>query len=79
MRNGASDDWRKEWVGMPEFIQEQERPYSKIIVRIADEETLQRFAELIGQPLTPLTKSIWFPKRERGEDGLRFKRYVDES
>lgn len=51
----------KEWQGMPEFVQEKQKEYAKVIVRFDTEEELQRFADLIGQKLTNKTKSIWFP------------------
>lgn len=70
-------DWEKEWKGMPEFIQEKQEPYAKIIFRFNNEEDLQEFAQLIGQKLTSKTKSAWHPKLERGKN--RNKRYVDES
>jgi hypothetical protein len=64
------------WVGMPEFVQEKQEPYAKIIFRFASEEDLQEFAKLIGQKLTNKTKSAWHPQLVRGKDSN--KRYVDE-
>jgi hypothetical protein len=52
-----------EWCGMPEFIQENQEPYAKIIFRFEDEGDLLEFAELIQQKLTKSTKSAWFPFR----------------
>lgn len=65
------------WNGMPEFVQEKQEPFSKIIVRFENEEDLNEFSEMIGQKLTPKTKSIWHPKLVRGKNS--HKRYVDES
>jgi len=64
-------DWKKEWTGMPEFVQEKQEPFSKIIIRFETEEDLHDFAQLIGQKLTPKTKSIWHPFRSHwnGEKG----------
>lgn len=70
-----ANDPQTEWVGMPEFKQEKQKPHAAIIVRFESEEALQEFARLIGQPLTAKTKSIWHPKLERGENTN--KRYVD--
>lgn len=70
-------EWEKEWVGMPEFTQEKQRPYAQIIFRFNDERDLQEFAKLIGQKLTNKTKSAWHPKLIRGTNSIR--RYVDES
>ena len=68
---------QEEWVGMPEFKMEQKRPFSKITVRFETEEDLQEFAKLIGQKLTPKTKSIWHPHKPH-RSGL-VRRWVDES
>lgn len=58
---GKTDDWREEWKDMPEFVQNKQEPYAKIIFRFDNEESLQDFAKLIGQKLTNKTKSAWFP------------------
>lgn len=49
------------WKGMPEFIQEKQTPYAAIIVRVASDEDLQALSLVLGQKLTPKTKSAWFP------------------
>jgi len=69
--------WKDSWGGMPEFVQEQQKPYSQIMFRFNSEEELQEFAVLIGQPLTNKTKSAWYPQLVRGLHSG--KRYVDES
>jgi hypothetical protein len=75
--SGDSNFYEEEWVGMPEFVQDKQEPYAKIIVRFPDEKSLQEFSELIGQKLTKKTKSIWHPKLMRGINCR--KKYVDES
>ena len=70
-------DWEKEWREMPEFIQEKQQPYAKIVVRFANDKELQEFAGLIVQRLNAKTKSIWHPKLVRGINSK--KRYVNES
>lgn len=61
------EEWKKEWVGMPEFVQtKQEKPFAQIIFRFANEEDLEDFSRLIGQKLNKKTKSAWHPKMERG-------------
>lgn len=72
-----SHNWEQHWLDMPEFKQEKQEPFSKIIIRFETEEDLQEFARIIGQKLTPKTKSIWHPKLERGKN--RDLRYVSES
>lgn len=70
-------DAEKEWVGMPEFIQEKKEPFAKIIFRFETEEDLQEFSELIDQKLTSKTKSAWYPYRSHFRE-VR-KEWTDES
>ena len=70
-------DWRREWKGMPEFVQEERKPFSTIMIRFANKEDLDDFANKIGQKLTPKTKSIWHPQLLRGLDCV--ERWADES
>ena len=42
-----------EWKDMPEFIQEKQESFSKIIIRCETEEDLEELAKLLGQKLTP--------------------------
>lgn len=67
----------KEWIGMPEFVQNKQEAYAKIIFRFRNEEDLNNFSSLIGQKLSNKTKSAWFPMLEKGS--CSYKRYVDES
>jgi hypothetical protein len=56
-------DWKDEWKGMPEFVQEEKpEPYATIIFRVATETDLDALAKATGQKLTEKTKSAWFPK-----------------
>jgi|TARA_R110002051_G_scaffold121805_1_gene194887 hypothetical protein len=57
-----------EWKDMPEFIQEKQESFSKIIIRCETEEDLQELAKLLGQKLTPKTKSIWHPYKPHKSD-----------
>lgn len=66
-----------EWVGMPEFVQEKQDPFAKIIFRFENEEDLIEFSKIIGQKLTKKTKSAWFPfKSHFSKEKLI---YTDES
>jgi len=67
--------WRDEWVGMPEYVQESQKPFKELKLRFETEEAYYAFAELIGQALTPKTKGIWFPKFVNPPRG----RWVDET
>ncbi|PHS22154.1 MAG: hypothetical protein COA84_13315 [Robiginitomaculum sp.] len=59
------EEWEKNWKGMPEFDQENNPAFKKLIVTFASKEDYDDFAKLIDQPLTPKTKSIWHPKPDR--------------
>lgn len=75
MSNKKKDVVEQEWQGMPEFVQEKQKPFAMINVRFETEEDLEEFAKLIGQKLTPKTKSIWHPELKRGINSG--KRYID--
>ena len=66
----------KEWKDMPEFVQDKQEPYQQIIVRFRCKEDVEEFAQLIGQPLTPKTKSIWHPRLARGVNANKV--WIDE-
>ena len=55
-------DWSKEWQGMPEFIQHDAKPSQQIVMNFQRFEDVVAFGKLIGQQVTPKTKSLWFPK-----------------
>lgn len=66
-----------EWVDMPEFVQQKQEPYSKIIIRFETEYDLNDFAKLIDQKLTKKTKSIWHPYKSHWGNGRMV--CIDES
>ena len=51
-----------EWVGMPDFEQEDNMPKNRIMVSFENDEDRIEFGKLIGQNITKDTKSIWHPK-----------------
>ncbi len=55
----------EEWAGMPEFVQPDAQPVQKIVVNFATHEDVAAFAKLVGYTLTPKSRSIWFPFRDR--------------
>jgi hypothetical protein len=69
-------EWEKEWIGMPEFTQENNPPYKRLIVNFKTEEDYKDFALKIDQGLTEKTKSIWHPKLQRSENSL--KRWIED-
>lgn len=68
------EPWRREWRGMPEFVQEDLTSWKSIIVHFATPGDLALFAEAIEQNLTPHTRSIWYPGAEIGR--MVTKRYI---
>lgn len=64
-----------EWVGMPEFVNDDLTSYRKIIVHFRSDEDVAEFARLIGQRISDKTKSIWFPEEERAD--FRSQAYVE--
>lgn len=64
--NTDTANWKVEWSGMPEFEQNELKPFCMFTVRIESQEALDEFSKLIGQPLTPRTKSIRHPETVRG-------------
>jgi spore coat polysaccharide biosynthesis protein SpsF (cytidylyltransferase family) len=74
----VDESWKEEWVGMPEFVQEQvKEPYAKIIVTLDTKEDLEFFSKIINQKLTKKTKSIRYPQVERGIHANKL--YINES
>jgi len=54
----------EEWKGMPEYEHNDLRPDSQIIISFACETDRKQFAKLIGQAISPKTRSVWYPKQE---------------
>ncbi len=69
--------WKEEWVGMPEFRQDDLGPVKSLIVHFDSYSAMHAFSELIQQKITSNTRSIWFPPAEIGR--YANKRYADES
>ena len=70
-----TEEWKKHWIGMPEFNQEKKPPFKKIYVNFRNQEDYEEFSKLINQNLSEKTKSIWHPKLERDENTL--KRWIE--
>ncbi len=54
-----------EWVGMPTYVNEDQRPVRQLIVSFATSADAEDFAGLLGTTITDKTKSIWWPPQER--------------
>lgn len=63
-------EWKKHWKDMPEFVQEENKPYKTIQIHFKTKEDYENFAKLIDQPLTDKTKSTWHPRLEITKNSL---------
>lgn len=61
----AWQDPSAEWVGMPDFNQDDLMPVKQLIVSFRSAEDVQAFADLLEQHVDMRTKSIWYPIAER--------------
>jgi hypothetical protein len=64
------------WKNMPEYVSEDLTPYRTLPVHFATEADMLAFSALVGQKITKITKSIWYPEAEIGRTAD--KKYVDE-
>ena len=64
--DSETEKWRDEWQNMPEFVQEDLKPFQSIIIHFETEQDRRVFGKLINQNLTYKTKSTWYPKAEIG-------------
>ncbi len=71
----AEVEWREHWVNMPEFNNQDLSPDSSMIINFPSPEQRVEFAKLIGQKITPKTRSIWFPPQPI--DSTKDLRWVD--
>lgn len=65
-------EWKQHWHDMPEFEQNDNTPWKKLIVNFRSEEDYREFLKLIDQEtlITNKTKSTWFPERDRTKNSL---------
>lgn len=67
--------WKNEWVGMPEFVQEDLTPFKTLYVHFETRADMEAFSRLVEQTVNLTTRSIWYPKAEIGH--FINKRWVD--
>lgn len=72
----GENDAEAEWVGMPEFNQEDKTSFRSFPVHFKDQEAVDQFAALINQKITDKTRYVWFPEIEI--DRMADKEYVSE-
>lgn len=72
------DEWWKEhWVGMPEFVQEDAKPWKSMYIHFRSWDDMKEFSSIIAQRMTADTSSIWYP--EMPKEKRMHMGYVDES
>jgi hypothetical protein len=54
--------WRQHWLGMPEFVQDENTPFRTITMKFRSKEDYDDFSIKIGQEVADKTKSIWHPE-----------------
>lgn len=54
----------REWVGMPEFEQNEKKAFRTLIVHFVDASSVETFCQLLDAKLTDKTKFIWYPPVE---------------
>jgi len=70
-------EWEDNWRGMPEFNQEDQKPWQSIKVHFASRDDRAAFSRLVEQKITDKTQSLWYPEAEIGRYGN--KRYVSQA
>ena len=61
------EPWRKEWQGMPEFSQEDARPWKSLTVHFRCQADLDDFFAAIRELQNIIrNKSVWFPNQPDG-------------
>lgn len=68
--------WENEWVDMPEYRHKDLTPKRSVLVHFASKADVDAFADLVGQRITPQTRSLWFPPAPIGLMSDRI--YIDE-
>lgn len=74
-------DADKYWVDMPEFVQDEKKPFKTIYLHFRSEEDFVSFVKKYKQvddeqTITPKTKSMWYPHLDKDENSL--KRWFEE-
>ena len=58
-------EWKEHWTGMPEYRSENQAGNFSVVIHFQNLDGLKMFSQLIGQTVTPLTKGIYFPLRNK--------------
>lgn len=61
VEGNQTDEWNR---SMPEYVRGTDGMHKQIIMHFPDQEAVDAFAKLVDQPITKLTKYLWYPKQE---------------
>jgi ParB family transcriptional regulator, chromosome partitioning protein len=61
LRTNQEFDADSEWVGMPDYDNQDKTAFRSLIVHFKDNGAVQEFCEVTNQRLSDKTKYIWFP------------------
>ncbi len=73
IRPGMTDPYA-EWVGMPEFTQEDQTAAYQCTINFTCDADVRAFERFIGQRIPRNTRSLWYPRQER--QNMRSLSYV---
>jgi hypothetical protein len=65
-REHGENNPNAEWTGMPEFTQKSAGAFRSFPVHFKDQAAVDKFAKMIGQPISDATRYVWFPEIEIG-------------
>lgn len=57
---GEENDIYGEWIGMPEFNQQNKQAFRSLIIHFKDNNEVQEFSRQINKKLTEKTRSLWY-------------------
>lgn len=69
--------WEEHWKQMPEFVQEDQKPWKSIYVHFESREDMEAFEKLVGQRINLTTKFIWYPEATISRYVRNNRRYED--
>ncbi len=53
---------KDEWIGMPEFDQQDKRAFRSIVLHFHDQAGVDKFSKITEQKITEKTKYLWYPE-----------------
>lgn len=66
----------EEWQNMPEFVQENDDAFRRIMIKFENAKDVKKFIEIIKIKISDDTKWLWFPHKKQHKTT---KHYTDES